>query len=65
MSFQKFKCDSCSIGGRHRSATTKSYGDITSNGNKVLNGYCSMCNRKNLLTVYDRTIEYYRSRQTI
>ena len=45
MSFQKVKNDSYSVRGRHRSATTKTYGDLTS---KVLIGYCSICNRKNL-----------------
>ena len=57
MSFQKFKSDSYCVGGRHRSATGKIYGDITSKGNKVLIGYCSICNRKKSMTVSDNTIK--------
>ena len=30
MSFNKFKSDSYCVGGRHKSATVKIYGDITS-----------------------------------
>ena len=55
MSFQKFKSDSYCVGGRHRSATIKIYGDITSRGSKVLIGYCSVCNRKKSMTVSDNT----------
>ena len=47
MSLQKYKSDSYCVGGRHRSGTSKVYGDITSKGSKVLIGYCSICNRKN------------------
>ena len=57
MSFQKFKTDSYCVGGRHRSSTTKIYGDITSKGSKVLIGYCSVCNRKKSMTVCDNTIK--------
>ena len=57
MSFQKFKSDSYCVGGRHRSATIKIYGDITSKGSKVLIGYCSVCNRKKSMTVSDNTIK--------
>ena len=58
MSFNKFKCDSYCVGGRHRSATVKIFGDITSKGAKVLIGYCSICNRKNKsMTVSDNTIK--------
>ena len=46
MSFHKFKKDSYCVGGRHRSATTKIYGDITSKGSKVLLAFCSICIRK-------------------
>ena len=46
MSFNKFKSDSYSVGGRHKSAIVKIYGDITSKGSKVLIGFCSICNRK-------------------
>ena len=58
MGFQKLKTDSFCVGARHRSATTKIYGDINSKGSKVLIGYCSICNRyvKNL-TVSDNTIQ--------
>ena len=54
MSFQKFKSDSYCVGGRHRSATVKIYGDITS---KVLIGFCSKSQRKKSMTVSDNTIE--------
>ena len=57
MSFQKFKNDSYCVGGRHRSATVKIYGDITSKGGKVLIGYCSICNRKKSMTLSDNTIK--------
>ena len=55
MSFQKFKTDSYCVGGRHRSATVKIYGDITYKGSKVLIGFCSGCNRKKSMTVSDNT----------
>ena len=55
MSFQNYKSDSYCVGGRHRSATVKVYGDITSKGSKVLIGYCSVCNRKKSLTVSGNT----------
>ena len=57
MSFQKFKSDSYCVGGRHRSATVKIYGDITSKRSKILIGYCSVCNRKKSMTVSDNTIK--------
>ena len=57
MSFQKFETDSYCVGGRHRSATIKIYGDITPKGNKVLIGYCSVSNRKKSMTVSDNTIK--------
>ena len=57
MTFNKFKSDSYCVGGRHRSATLKIYGDVTSKGSKVLIGYCSICNRKNSMTVSDDTIK--------
>ena len=57
MTFNKFKTDSYCVGGRHRSATVKIYGDITSRGSKVLIGYCSVCNRKKSMTVSDDTIK--------
>ena len=57
MSFNKFKSNSYCVGGRHRSATVKIFGNITSRGSKVLYGYCSICNRKKSMTVSDNTIE--------
>ena len=57
MSFQKFKSDSFCVGGRHRSATVKTYGDIMNKGSKVLIGFCSKCQRKKSMTVSDNTIE--------
>ena len=46
MSFQKLESYSYCVGGKHRSATKNIYGDTTSNGIKVKNGFCSICNRK-------------------
>ena len=57
MTFQKFQTDSYCVGGRHRSATVKIYGDITPKGSKVLIGYCSVCNRKKSMIVTDNTIK--------
>ena len=57
MSFNKFETDSYCVGCRHRSATVKIYGDITSKGSKVLIGFCSICNRKKSMTVSDNTIK--------
>ena len=57
MSFNKFKSDSYCVGGRHRSATVKIYGDITSKGSKALIDFCSICNRKKSMTVSDNTIK--------
>ena len=57
MGFQKFETDIYCVGGRHKCATTKIYGDITSKGSKVLIGYCSECNRKKSMTVSDNTIQ--------
>ena len=55
MSFQKFKSNSFCVGGRHRSSTTKIYGDLSSKGSKVLIGFCSICTRKNSMTVSDNS----------
>ena len=55
MSFNKFENDSYCVGGRHRSATTKIFGNITSKVNKVLIGYCSIFNRRKSMTVSDNT----------
>ena len=57
VSFQKFETDSYCVGGRHRSATIKIFGDITSKGSKVLIGYCSVCNRKKSMAVSDNTFK--------
>ena len=57
MTFNKLKTDCYCVGGRHRSATVKIYGDINSKGSKVLIGYCSVCNRKKSMTVSDDTIK--------
>ena len=57
MGFQKSKSDSYCVGGRHRSATTKIYGNITSKGSKVLIRHCSKCNRKKSMKVSDNTIQ--------
>ena len=57
MSFQKLKTDSYCLGGRHRSATVKIDGDITSKGSKALIRSCSFCNRKKSMTVSDNTIK--------
>ena len=57
MSFRNFKGVSYRVGGRHRSATTKIYGDKTCKGSKLLIGYCSICNRKKCLTLRDNTIQ--------
>ena len=57
MSFYKFRSDSYCVGGRHRSATVKIFGDNTSKGAKVLIGYCSICNRKKSMTVSDNIIK--------
>ena len=55
MSFYKFKSDSYCVVGRHRSATVKIYGDMTSKGSKVLIAFCAKCNRKKSMTVTDNT----------
>ena len=57
MSSQKPKTKSYCVGGRHRSAAKNICGVITSKGSKVLYGYCSICNRKQSMTVSDKTIK--------
>ena len=57
MSFRKFRTNSFCVGGRHRSATTNIYGDITSKGSKVIIGYCSIFSRKKCMTAGDNTIQ--------
>ena len=39
------------------SATENLYGSITSKGNKLLIGYCSICTREKSMTVIDNTIK--------
>ena len=57
MTFKKFETNRYCVGGRLISATKNIYGSITSKGNKVLIGYCSICNRKKSKTVSDNTIK--------
>ena len=57
MTFNNFETNSYCVGGRHISASKNIYGGITSKGNKVLIGYCSICNRKKSMTVSDKTIK--------
>ena len=62
MSFQKFKSDSYSVGGRHRSATKNIVGDITINKKsgkevKLLVGKCVICDRKTTMIVSDNVIQ--------
>ena len=56
MSFQKYQSDSYCAGGRHRSATTKFYGDLSSKISKVIIGYC-LCIRKKFKIIFDKTIQ--------
>ena len=57
MSFQKVKSDNYCVGGRHRSSTVLIYGDTTSGGSKLLNGFCSICKKKKSMTVSDNTMQ--------
>ena len=58
MIFNKFETNGYCVGGRHISATKKNiYGSITSKVNKVLIGFCSICNRKESMTVTDKAIK--------
>ena len=57
MSSQKLRGDSYCVCGRHRSATTRIYGDITSKLSKVVIGCCSVCNRKKSMTVSSNTLQ--------
>ena len=57
MSFQKTKSDIYCVDERHRSAATKVYGNVTSKRSKVLNGYCSICDRKTFMTFSGNTIK--------
>ena len=62
MSFQKFKSESCCVGGRHKSATKNIIGDITINKKsgkevKLLVGKCVICNGKKTMIVSDNIIQ--------
>ena len=56
MSFSNYTSDNFCVGRKHRSATVKIYGDLTSEG-KVLIGLNSICNRKKSMNVSDNTIK--------
>ena len=56
MSFQKFKMDSYSVAVRNRFATKNIHGDIISKGSIVLIGFCSICNIKKTMTVFDNNV---------
>ena len=55
MSFREFETDTCFVGGRHKSATTKIASVLNSEGSKRLIGHWSICNRKKSMTVSDNT----------
>ena len=62
MSSQKFKTDSYCVGGRHRSTTKNTVGEITINKKtgkevKLLAGKCVICNRKKTMIVSDNVIQ--------
>ena len=55
---QKFKTNSCCVGGRHYSGTTTGiYESISSKGNKMLNSFCTKCKRSKYMTVSDVTLD--------
>ena len=54
---QKFKTNSCCVGGRHYSGTNNIRGFITSKGTKMLKGNCVKCTRNKSMTVSEATIE--------
>ena len=56
MSLQKFKMDSYSVGVRNISATKNIHGDITTKGSKVIIGFCSICNIKKTMTLFDKNV---------
>ena len=49
----KIESDWYFVGGRHRSAKTKNYGEIKSKVSKVLTDYCSFCKLRKSMTVSD------------
>ena len=56
MSFQSFKMDSYSVGVSHRSDTKNIHDDITSKVSKVLIEFCSICNSKKTMFVFDNKV---------
>ena len=57
MSFQNFRRDNYCVRRRHESARTKIVRGISSEGENVLYGHCSICDRKISMTVSDKTIQ--------
>ena len=57
MTVQKFRSNSFFVGRRHRFATTKIYGNMKTQGSKVLIGFSSICDRKTPKTVSANTIQ--------
>ena len=57
MGCQIFKSDGYCVDGRHESATKNIYCDKTSEGKKVLIGFCSFCNRKKIMTASGNTTQ--------
>ena len=55
--FKNLKVILIIVGGRHRSATTKTYGDLTSKGSEILYGYCSICNGRKSMIFCVNTIQ--------
>ena len=53
MSFEKFKTKSFCFGGRHKSATVSTEGDLTKIGKSFLFGKCDQCYKKELMIVSD------------
>ena len=62
MNSQKFKSDSYCVGGKHRSGTKNTTGEITFNKKtdkeiKLIVGKCVICDRKKSMIVSDITIQ--------
>ena len=55
MSFQKYKTNSYCVVGRHRSAATNVYVDMTSKGSILIIVPCSICHGKKSTFVTDNT----------
>ena len=56
-SFNKFKTNSYSVGGRHYSGTHNIRGVVSAKGTKMLKGNFIKCKRNESMTVSDATIE--------